>query len=346
MKSSGLAGLLLCVIVFVALGLWIINANAEDTAKAGFRSVEPFPGAPYPSDRFSDSPYMYVPDEFAQLPPELPPAKRKGVYLEDPTQTVAYNVLTGEVTTESGGASLLEGIAPSLPGPAPSWEVPPADETDGRVKITSTSSYPWRTHTKVFMEWPDNPGKYGGCSGAIVDGFHVLTAGHCVHSQDHGGWALSVIVVPGYNCGYKPYYEAYSTYLRSYNGWTEDENPEHDWALITLDRNIGNYIGWMGRVTAGTGWYEDRIFHGAGYPGALEDGKCLYYDIGVGEEAWEYYLAVDMEVGTARAACPCGRTTTGHITLPRFLPTLPAAAATVPAPRALTRTNSTGWLTG
>ncbi|NGX32409.1 MAG: Extracellular metalloprotease [Candidatus Anoxychlamydiales bacterium] len=75
-------------------------------------------------------------------------------------------------------------------------------------------------------------------SGAIIDEFHVLTAGHNVYLHDNGGWASSVEVVPGMDGTYKPFGSAMVTDMRSYTGWTQDEMDEHDWAILTLDTKI------------------------------------------------------------------------------------------------------------
>ena len=72
-------------------------------------------------------------------------------------------------------------------------------------------------------------------SGAIIDKFHVLTAGHNVYSHDNGGRALSVEVIPGMDGTYEPFGSAMVTDMRSYTGWTQDEMAEHDWAVLTLD---------------------------------------------------------------------------------------------------------------
>ena len=49
---------------------------------------------------------------------------------------------------------------------------------------------------------------------------------------------------------YFPYGNAWGVHYRSYSGWTSSQMVEHDWAMITLDRNVGAFTGWMGRQTA------------------------------------------------------------------------------------------------
>ncbi|KKK78843.1 hypothetical protein LCGC14_2839480, partial [marine sediment metagenome] len=164
---------------------------------------------------------------------------------------------------------------------------------DGRAKITTTTSYPWRTIVKLYITAADSSTWIG--SGAIIDGFHVLTAGHVAHMDTHGGWVSSIRVVPAMDNLADPYGEAWMTTMRSYTGWTVSQNKGHDWAVLTLDRNIGSYTGWMGRMTAGSG---NSIYTGtintAGYPSDLDSGVNMYFDAALGDGATSlkhYYWA-------------------------------------------------------
>ena len=158
---------------------------------------------------------------------------------------------------------------------------------DDRQKITSVTDFPWRTICKLYIETQDSSYYIG--SGAIIDEFHVLTAGHCVYIHDGGGWAAEIIVVPGKDNDNEPYGRANATYLRSYTGWTVGEMIEHDWAVITLNRSIGQLTGWMGRQTEDS---SSSVYTGslgtAGYPGDLDFGESMYYDSDVGDRATEY----------------------------------------------------------
>ena len=158
---------------------------------------------------------------------------------------------------------------------------------DDRQRVTSTSNFPWRTISKLYIT-AQNGSRYIG-SGAIIDNFHVLTCGHCVFLHDAGGWAYEIKVVPGKNNDNEPFGHAYVTYMRSYTGWTQSEMVEHDWAVLTLDRSIGNFTGWMGRETADS---SSSIYTGtvntAGYPGDLDYGENMYFVNDSGDRADEY----------------------------------------------------------
>ena len=158
--------------------------------------------------------------------------------------------------------------------------------SDGRVKITSTSSFPWSAICKIEV----SVGLDGWmASGVMIYAYHVLTCAHIVYHHEKGGWVDEVVVIPGMRGDTKPFGKAYATEVRTYTEWTEYELEAYDLAVITLDRTIGNKTGWLGRMTAN---YTDPVYtgtlHTAGYPGDLNDGEYMYYTSDQGEVASEY----------------------------------------------------------
>ena len=157
---------------------------------------------------------------------------------------------------------------------------------DGRTVYDNTG-FPGRTIVKLYISASDGSNWVG--SGALIDGFHVLTAGHCAFLPDNGGWASSIEIVPGMDTADNPsdpYGHAWMVGMRSYTGWTVSESSQHDWALLTLDRNVGSHTGWMGRITAGS---TSSIYTGtmnvAGYPTDLSGGNRMYWDADSGDGA-------------------------------------------------------------
>jgi V8-like Glu-specific endopeptidase len=246
-------------------------------------------------DSISGSPYLQVPDEIMNAPPALPPDPMEVLLMkaaEDPTGTEMYDVATGEVTSIPSDdftqvSVESESVTPPYEGLLPSGLLQESViGTDGRSRITSVTSFPWRTVVSLYIVWPDNAG--GGCSGAMIDKFHVLTAGHCIYSHSHGGWAKSVRVMPGRNGSYMPYSSAWSKVLRTYTAWTSSADHRHDWAVVTLDRNIGNFTGWMGRMTqASSSSIYTSVLNTAGYPGDKPSGT-MWFDADNGRYANEY----------------------------------------------------------
>lgn len=146
---------------------------------------------------------------------------------------------------------------------------------DGRILITATTTYPWRAQAKLLVTFAN--GKTAGCSGTLIQAKYLLTAGHCVHNKDYGGWYTKIEVVPGLNGTYKPYGSAFATYARTYQGWIKSQNSNYDMALVTLDKSIGNTTGWLGYKYYST--INGVTGNIAGYPGD-KGGLKLYYHSG------------------------------------------------------------------
>ena len=276
-------------------------------------------GAINPTYRISDSPYLRLPEDMRDWPPIPPPEPREVAEVEDPTAVEIYNAATREViripsndTTQQPVESGIDSIPPYQgllpPGIVPESVLPP----DDRSRRNDTETYPWRTICKLFSTFLD--GAQGGCSGAIIGcpdghGYHVLTAGHCVYSHDHGGWATSVMVVPGLDDDYMPYNYAWETDIRSYTGWTVSGMSQHDWAVVTLDRNVGDYAGWMGRQTDDP---NNSIYNGtqnvAGYP-ADKGGLTMWWDADNAHSTDEYNYWYYMDTYGGMSGSPVWRYT-------------------------------------
>ncbi len=155
-----------------------------------------------------------------------------------------------------------------------------------------TEIFPYSAVVKVITDLNSTHVVVG--SGAMIDANHVLTAGHVVYDAYEGGWRENVRVVPGKN-GYgetyltEPYGRAYATHMRSTAGWTQFTYMQHDWAVITLDRDIGNETGWLGvaNIPYTHNNYSDRVYT-AGYPATTLSGNYMYEISGIGGSANEY----------------------------------------------------------
>ena len=145
---------------------------------------------------------------------------------------------------------------------------------------------PWRRHVKIIM-------RFGSvnyvCSGTLVDPEVVLTAGHCIHDQDLGGWADEVWVYPGWDGSERGalaehYGLAKGRRMHATEFWTADEKYEYDVGEVTLTRAVGMLTGWLGWAW-GRGCSEStsRFYGNASYPeescgsGRLHSGTDMYY---------------------------------------------------------------------
>lgn len=185
--------------------------------------------------------------------------------------------------------------------------------TDDRVRITPTTDYPWSTIVKLFITW-DGYSTFG--SGTMIDKNRVLTAGHCVYSQSHGGWADSIKVVPGADNGNEPFGHAWAINMRCYSRWINNEDGKHDFAVITLDRDIGLQTGWM-ELYATFPWSTiyTGILNTAGYPYDLDNGINMYWtsDNGYHADEYNHFYYLDIEGGQSGSPVWIYDGTYGHI---------------------------------
>lgn len=115
--------------------------------------------------------------------------------------------------------------------------------TDDRVRITSTTSIPWRRICALRINFS---GRFYRGTGFLIGPRAVVTAGHCVYM--HGlGWARSIEVYPGANGSSYHYGKVTSGSFRSVTGWVTNKRPESDYGCIVLPqgsfggRNLGSF---------------------------------------------------------------------------------------------------------
>jgi V8-like Glu-specific endopeptidase len=217
------------------------------------------------------------------LPRSLAPAEG--------TRVVGYDPVLREETVypSAGGA----GMPPPPDLPVPGEAVPLGAAADGlaggaaapvpRASATRPSPlvdslvYPWNTIFKLLVRFRvGGTDYYYACSAFAAGSFHLVTAGHCVFNWDPNGdgltgdrtwadeiwaWAAQTDQISPKGVPDLPYGQAKMVYMRSYDRWTQLEQFDDDWGVITLDRRDGDHTGWMGRDTA-----TAASVHFSGYP--------------------------------------------------------------------------------
>ena len=223
--------------------------------------------------------------EWRRTPIGVPPVKNLGMEKDiesGAVRTVPVDVLRALQTPRGRVDGFPVEAAPSGTEPSPS-EGPAAATGSAQprqVEATPPSpsyyvrDFPWNTIVKLLMRF----GSYWYvCTGDGFDGFHLLTAGHCVYNFDPNDdgdtsdqqWADEIWAFPAqtdlvgpFGEADHPYGEAYVTYMRSWSCWTVDADWDCDFGFLTLDRSLGDRIGWMGR-----GWgIEEPNLNFSGYP--------------------------------------------------------------------------------
>jgi len=149
---------------------------------------------------------------------------------------------------------------------------------DEPVPVFDTSVFPFRTVHKLLLRY-----RVGGldyffvCSATAVGEFHLLTTGNCVYNHDPNGdgftsdqrfadevwaWAGQTDRIDPLRVEDFPFGLAKASFFRVPNGWINNQNLDDDWALITLNRRVGEHTGWMARETD----VQATTLDAAGYP--------------------------------------------------------------------------------
>jgi hypothetical protein len=180
----------------------------------------------------------------------------------------------GEVASSGDATDAIEGAARTASGTTPQRSSPDQILATPPGPSYYVRDYPWRTIYKLVMRF----GAYWYvCSAETFDGFHLMTAGHCVYNfdpNDDGStsdqqwadeiWAFPAqtdLVTPSGEAD-QPYGEARAVWMRSWSCWTVDADWDCDWGFLTLDRPMGDRVGWMGRQWGVT---ESNVNY-SGYP--------------------------------------------------------------------------------
>lgn len=145
---------------------------------------------------------------------------------------------------------------------------------DDRARITPANDIPWRWICKLFIRFAGDRRVVG--TGWLIGPRTVMTAAHCLHSQELG-WAQSIEVVPGMDENRRPYGSQFGVSFRATRGWVDDPKPDYDYGAIILpDDTMGNRVGWFGFAALGDNELQGLAVHTSGYPGDKPSGTQWY----------------------------------------------------------------------
>lgn len=157
---------------------------------------------------------------------------------------------------------------PDTPTPPEFYVIPDTNEAttvfapDNR-RVYCDTSYPWGAVGRV-----DTPVGIG--SGVMVGPRHLLTASHLIYWKRNGttDWLR---FRPAYYNGSTPFGDAWGTHvLFKYQVRTpiiDEIEGRYDYAVVVLDRRMGDLTGWMGSRAYTDEWDNKPFWSHIGYPG-------------------------------------------------------------------------------
>jgi V8-like Glu-specific endopeptidase len=143
--------------------------------------------------------------------------------------------------------------------------------TDNR-RAFRDASYPWSTVGRVQTN-------RGSGSGVMIGPRHMLTVSHVIDWTAPAGYAADwVRFTPSYYDGDAPFGEAYGTNIYWYlkedgDGFISGDEANFDYAVVVLDRRIGESTGWMGARGYDDDWDGLAAWSHMGYPTDLNSGE-------------------------------------------------------------------------
>ncbi|MBZ0288657.1 MAG: endopeptidase [Anaerolineae bacterium] len=230
-----------------------------------------------------------VPEEKAEIGKAVSEAPSEGVDPKTSKTSDGTESVKGHTRPELGMTGIAEGFSVpehlDLPdiGEASFGPPPPLLETvhgpDDRVKITSTSIYPWRVHASLLITAADNSQWIG--TGWFIGPHTLMTAGHVVFIKNSGvpgrdGWVKNIKVMPGRNGSSLPYGSVTSTFFHTVRGWTDDGSENYDYGSIIIPTNLGSTVGWFGFGVYSDNDLKNSVANISGYPGDKPAGTQWY----------------------------------------------------------------------
>lgn len=139
-------------------------------------------------------------------------------------------------------------------------------------RIFQDTHYPWSTVGLVQTN-------RGSGSGVMIGPRHLLTVSHVIDWAAPPGFAADwVRFTPSYFDGNAPFGEAYGVHIYWYvqedgDGFITGNEGDYDYAVVVLDRRLGDTTGWMGARGYDDDWDSLAAWSHMGYPGDLNSGQ-------------------------------------------------------------------------
>jgi len=188
-------------------------------------------------------PQMSTPDAAAMMPiqpsAKLQAPKRSDRVVPAPSGPEVARAMAATVRSRDGKETTKE-LPAQLRNKLMSGQKGSALQSQGQagklVQIKKTTEYPYTTMGLLA----------NGCPGVLVSKRFVLTAGYCVFNTQDGKWYENIDFFPAYDGKNAPYGSVRWKNVYAPVGYTKDNSPDYNYALVELEQDIGDKTGWMG----------------------------------------------------------------------------------------------------
>lgn len=159
-----------------------------------------------------------------------------------------------------------------IPRPLPDRRVATTVFGSDNRRAFRDTNYPWSTVGLVQTN-------RGSGSGVMIGPRHMLTVSHAIDWSAPPGYAADwVRFTPSYFDGNAPFGEAYGTNIYWFlkedgDSFITGEEGNFDYAVVVLDRRIGESTGWMGARGYDDDWDGLAAWSHMGYPSDLNSGQ-------------------------------------------------------------------------
>ncbi|MGE3475056.1 MAG: serine protease [Rhodospirillaceae bacterium] len=178
-------------------------------------------------------------------------------------------------------AAKVTPVTRERPGERPAFdpEAPATIGVDDRQRVPNTLTAPFNTIGYLSVTYPN--GQSFRCTATLVSPYVVLTAGHCVHNKNRGGYAAQVRFYPaqyqnqvGDNQPLRPYGKSDFAFIRATETWTQMSDQDtypvtdyrHDFAAVQFQTPF-TFTDTFMPVTFGS---TTNPVTASGYPGVVQ----------------------------------------------------------------------------